>query len=43
MHWLETGCISPGWCGGADINRLDSAVTASDLILFANQWLTTCP
>ncbi|MHC4867960.1 MAG: hypothetical protein ACYTEX_28140, partial [Planctomycetota bacterium] len=25
LHWLESGCGAPDWCGGSDINR-DSAV-----------------
>ncbi|MHC4645462.1 MAG: S8 family serine peptidase [Planctomycetota bacterium] len=32
-HWLDTGCSSPDWCGGADLDQ-DSTVNFTDFVLF---------
>lgn len=37
-YWLETGCIAPDWCEGADLDT-DGDVDCGDLMLFAEYWL----
>ncbi len=32
-HWLEAGCSSPDWCGGADLDQ-DSTVNFADFAMF---------
>jgi hypothetical protein len=42
QHWLETGCVVPSWCGGADINPkiIDRGqVDLIDLAIFVQNWL----
>jgi hypothetical protein len=36
--WLQTGCVRPGNCNQADIDR-NGTVELSDLILFAAHWM----
>jgi hypothetical protein len=38
VRWSDTGCGSPGFCGGADITE-DGVVDANDLREFAENWL----
>jgi hypothetical protein len=39
-HWLETGCGTPDWCGGADLNQpADDTVDFYDLEIFFEHWL----
>jgi len=39
-HWLETGCSSPDWCGGADLDQpADGTVDFYDLEIFVEHWL----
>jgi len=38
-HWLETGCVAPDWCGGADLNQTDDTVDFYDLNILAGNWL----
>jgi hypothetical protein len=39
-HWLETGCVTPDWCGGADLNQpLDDTVNFYDLEILVGSWL----
>jgi hypothetical protein len=39
-HWPETGCSSPDWCGGADLNQpADDTVDFYDLEIFVEHWL----
>ena len=45
QHWFETGCVVPGWCGGADLNpyiRDRGQVDFIDLAIFAQNWLSGC-
>jgi hypothetical protein len=37
-NWMMTGCVSPTWCGEADINH-DGTADIGDLELFASHWL----
>ena len=37
-HWLETDCIEPDLCGGADLNA-DSSVNLLDFTIFAEEWM----
>ena len=37
-HWLETPCVYPGWCSGADFNH-DGIVNMFDYAMFAGNWL----
>ena len=42
QHWLETGCVVPGWCGGADLDpyiRNRGQVDLVDLAIFVHHWL----
>jgi len=45
-YWLQSGCIFPTWCGGADMNPFFNdrdQVNVVDLDIFAQYWLeTTC-
>jgi len=38
LHWLDSGCGEPDWCGGGDVTG-DGGVDANDLGLFASNWL----
>jgi O-glycosyl hydrolase len=38
-HWLETNCVGPGNCEGADFAPANGSVNMADLIYFASQWL----
>ncbi len=38
LHWLETDCNEPDWCGGADLS-CDGAVDMNDVRLLADRWL----
>ena len=37
-HWLDSGCIAPTWCGGADLNQ-GGEVSWGDFAIFAAHWL----
>lgn len=41
LHWMETGCTAPHWCGGADLTRDEPAgtVDSRDLLEFSENWL----
>jgi YD repeat-containing protein len=39
-RWLDTYCIGPEWCEGADIDW-SSSVGIEDLSIIAQQWLDT--
>ncbi|MDD5326239.1 MAG: right-handed parallel beta-helix repeat-containing protein [Phycisphaerae bacterium] len=39
-HWLNTPCVWPDWCEGADINR-DGTVNSVDYAYFAGNWLAS--
>ena len=41
-HWLESGCDSPDWCGGADIDG-STVVNLGDFAEIALFWLDSCP
>ncbi len=38
-EWLRTGCVTPDWCGGADMDTTGE-VGLSDLAKQVSQWLT---
>jgi hypothetical protein len=38
IHWLETGCTAPAFCGAADFDR-NSVVDLADFALLADHWL----
>jgi hypothetical protein len=39
-HWFETGCVTPDWCGGANLNQpLDNTVNFYDLEILVGNWL----
>jgi len=41
-YWLQSGCIFPTWCGGADMNPFFNdrdQVNVVDLDIFAQHWL----
>jgi predicted MPP superfamily phosphohydrolase len=37
-HWRETGCVTPTYCGGADLDK-SGTVGLADLDIIAEQWL----
>jgi hypothetical protein len=37
-HWLQTDCVRPDNCQGADLDR-DGAVELADITLLAEHWL----
>ena len=37
-QWLASGCVTPGWCGGADLNQ-ETNVNLRDFVIFANNWM----
>jgi hypothetical protein len=42
QHWLETGCVVPDWCGGADLDpyiKNREQVDLIDFAIFAQNWL----
>jgi parallel beta-helix repeat protein len=42
QHWLETYCVVPDWCGGADLDpyiRNRGQVDLADLAIFVQNWL----
>jgi hypothetical protein len=42
QHWLETGCVVPDWCGGADLDsyiRNRGQVDLVDLAILVQYWL----
>lgn len=41
-HWLETDCMYPDWCGGADLNA-GGNVDLHDFALFSEAWLDSIP
>ncbi len=41
-QWLADDCISPDWCGGADINHSNN-VDFNDFAFFAQNWSTAMP
>jgi len=41
-HWLESDCVSPGYCGGADFDK-NGSVDMHDLNYLSTYWLTDCP
>jgi hypothetical protein len=38
-RWLNTGCDSPDWCEGADLDQLGGIVDLRDFAIFAENWL----
>lgn len=39
-HWLQSGCVEPDWCGGADlIHDANAVVDMFDLFEFTKNWL----
>jgi hypothetical protein len=38
MHWQETNCVNPTWCGLTDINQ-SGTVDEEDIEYLANRWL----
>ena len=38
LHWLDTGCNDPSWCGKADLNKTGE-VDWPDLKIFSDHWL----
>ncbi len=38
LHWLDTGCVDPTWCGKADLNKTGE-VNWPDLKIFTGHWL----
>ena len=38
-HWLETTCILPDWCAGADLDH-GGQVNFADFSIFAENWLS---
>ncbi len=36
--WLDYACVTPGWCGGADLNK-DGDVDYLDYAVISDQWL----
>jgi glucuronoarabinoxylan endo-1,4-beta-xylanase len=38
-NWLDTDCIEPDSCGGADFEPTDGVVDFYDLVAFVQQWL----
>ncbi|MGA2916265.1 MAG: endo-1,4-beta-xylanase [Sedimentisphaerales bacterium] len=38
-HWLDTGCTSPDYCGGADFVPRDGTVNFLDFSDFASDWM----
>ena len=41
-QWLNTGCVDPGRCNGADIIK-DGIVDMYDLLAIINYWLDASP
>jgi len=41
-HWLDSDCLSPDNCGGADFDK-NGSVNINDLDYFSSYWLTSCP
>jgi len=41
VHWLQSGCADPDWCGGADLTRDEPSGTVdyNDLLIFSENWL----
>ncbi|OHB53741.1 MAG: hypothetical protein A2Y12_18855 [Planctomycetes bacterium GWF2_42_9] len=37
-QWLATGCVIPGWCGGADLSE-DTYVKFDDFAVLAETWM----
>ena len=40
--WRQSGCVTPTWCGGADIDH-DGEVSLPDVIILADHWLEAGP
>ncbi len=40
LHWLNTNCVSPSWCDGADIDK-NKRVDLKDFADLAQYWLET--
>jgi hypothetical protein len=38
-HWLETGCGTPDWCGGTNLDQTNSTVDYADIKVFIDHWL----
>ena len=38
LHWLESDCEYPGWCGGADLN-VSGKVDFVDLAILSEKWM----
>jgi len=38
LHWLDTGCSGPGFCGGADLTE-NGIVDENDMRRFVQNWL----
>jgi hypothetical protein len=44
QYWLETNCVSPDWCGGADLEPQgshDGDADMADLAILTQNWLKT--
>ncbi len=39
QRWLNTGCDSPDWCDGADLDQQGGIVDLRDFAIFAENWL----
>jgi hypothetical protein len=39
QRWLLTGCASPDWCQGADLDHLGGTVNLLDFAIFAENWM----
>lgn len=37
-QWLQSGCVEPDWCGGADLTG-NGSVDVIDIQIFADNWL----
>ncbi len=38
LHWLDTGCVDPSWCGKADLDK-STDVNWPDVKIFSDHWL----
>ena len=38
LHWLDTGCVEPTWCGKTDLDK-STDVNWPDLKIFTDHWL----
>jgi hypothetical protein len=38
LRWMDTGCVGPYWCEGADLD-FDGTVNLADFAKIAENWL----